>query len=89
MVNQYTFCLIKASLIPYSRPSELKRELNQKFRQKHPELDPSLTLSQIRRMKELMVEVAMAEVSLRVVLIARISSSQVWPRRTHSLKSSF
>ncbi|EPZ32854.1 hypothetical protein O9G_004297 [Rozella allomycis CSF55] len=46
------------SLIPYSRPSELKRECNVKFKQKHPDLDPNLTLSQIRKVKEILINVA-------------------------------
>ncbi|RHZ81166.1 hypothetical protein Glove_123g39 [Diversispora epigaea] len=34
-----------------TRPSDLKRESNAIFRQAHPEVDPSLTLSQIRKIK--------------------------------------
>ena len=49
---------LMGSVIPYFRPSDLKRELNEKFRQKHPNLDPSITLSQIRKVKQLLLNVA-------------------------------
>ncbi|CAG8521032.1 5387_t:CDS:10 [Acaulospora colombiana] len=40
------------SLINHStRPSDLKRESNELFRKEHPYVDPSLTLSQIRKIK--------------------------------------
>lgn len=41
-----------SSIIQYSRPSDLKRELNEQYRQLHPDLDPSLTLTQIRKVKK-------------------------------------
>jgi len=49
--------LPQATLIPYVRPDDLRRELNERFRDSHPEIDPSITLSKIRRLKELMIEV--------------------------------
>jgi len=49
--------LPQATLIPYVRPDDLRRELNERFRDSHPEIDQSITLSKIRRLKELMIEV--------------------------------
>ena len=43
-------CFI-ASIISYSRPLDLKKELNISFRESHITVDPALTLSQIRNMK--------------------------------------
>ncbi|KAG0274744.1 CDK5 and ABL1 enzyme substrate 1 [Linnemannia exigua] len=39
------------SVIQYTRPSDLKRELNEHFRSRHPTIDPSITLSKIRKVK--------------------------------------
>ncbi|KAF9163345.1 CDK5 and ABL1 enzyme substrate 1 [Actinomortierella ambigua] len=39
------------SVIQYTRPSDLKRELNEHFRNQHPNIDPSITLSKIRKVK--------------------------------------
>ncbi|KAI8597616.1 hypothetical protein EDD21DRAFT_357105 [Dissophora ornata] len=39
------------SVIQYTRPSDLKRELNEHFRSTHPTVDPSITLSKIRKVK--------------------------------------
>ena len=38
-------------MIQYTRPSDLKRELNEHFRSRHPTIDPSITLSKIRKVK--------------------------------------
>ena len=43
-------------MIPYVRPADLKRELNERFRETHPEIDPSITLSKIRRLKQLLIK---------------------------------
>lgn len=39
------------SVILFVNPKQLKDELNRQFREKHPELPPSLTLSKIRSLK--------------------------------------
>lgn len=39
------------SVIQYTRASDLKRELNEHFRSRHPTIDPSITLSKIRKVK--------------------------------------
>ncbi|CAJ0748721.1 14478_t:CDS:10 [Entrophospora sp. SA101] len=44
-----------------TRPSDLKRETNAIFRQLHPEIDPSLTLSQIRKIKAKLFATATCE----------------------------
>ena len=38
-------------MIQYTRPSDLKRELNEHFRTRHPTIDPAITLSKIRKVK--------------------------------------
>ena len=38
-------------MIQYTRPSDLKRELNEHFRNRHPTIDPAITLSKIRKVK--------------------------------------
>eukprot|EP00479_Gromia_sphaerica_P006714 TRINITY_DN1999_c0_g1_i2.p1 TRINITY_DN1999_c0_g1~~TRINITY_DN1999_c0_g1_i2.p1 ORF type:complete len:193 (+),score=19.05 TRINITY_DN1999_c0_g1_i2:234-812(+) len=47
------------SIIFFSKPKALKRDLNAQFHQKHPYLHPSLTLTKIRTIKKLMVNMAM------------------------------
>ncbi|KAJ1550476.1 CDK5 and ABL1 enzyme substrate 1, partial [Cladochytrium tenue] len=47
------------SIIQYSRPSEIKRELNERFRETHPTVDAHLTLSQIRNLKLRLVRIAL------------------------------
>ena len=44
------------------RPSDLKRESNIRFRQLHPDVDPTLTLSQIRKVKLKLLAAATYEV---------------------------
>lgn len=40
------------SIIHFRKPKQLKEELNKQFRERHPTLPPSLTLSKIRRLKK-------------------------------------
>ncbi|KAJ3357695.1 hypothetical protein HDU83_004850 [Entophlyctis luteolus] len=46
-----------SSILLYSRPADIKKELNEVFRETHPNVDPYLTLSQIRNLKMNMIEV--------------------------------
>ncbi|KAJ3216327.1 hypothetical protein HDU67_009678 [Dinochytrium kinnereticum] len=48
-----------ASIIQYSRAADIKRELNEHFRETHPTVDPTLTLSQIRSLKAKMLDISM------------------------------
>jgi len=59
-----------SSIIQYSRPSDLKKELNEQFRQLHPDLDPSLTLTQIRKVKKNIFLVAQ-EMDLELSSVAK------------------
>lgn len=47
------------SISHYISGVELKRELNDQFRQKHPDIHPSLTLSQIRSLKQSLLDTAL------------------------------
>ncbi|CDS03675.1 hypothetical protein LRAMOSA01076 [Lichtheimia ramosa] len=42
----------------HMRPSDMKRELNEQFRLKHPEISPEITLSKIRAIKLHLLEIA-------------------------------
>lgn len=48
------------SVIWYVRAKELKQELNRQFRHKHPWIQATLTLSKIRRIRQLMLQVAIS-----------------------------
>ncbi|CAG8466172.1 10230_t:CDS:10 [Ambispora leptoticha] len=55
-----------------TRESDLKRELNAKFRQAHPNLDPSLTLTQIRAIKEkLLIAARHEDLDLELSTVAK------------------
>ncbi|KAJ1511254.1 hypothetical protein HMI55_006668 [Coelomomyces lativittatus] len=49
-------CLM-GSIFHYTRPSDLKKEFNERFREIHPEVDGSLTLSQIRQLKLKLIDI--------------------------------
>ena len=57
------------SVVPYVAPKEVKRQLNEQFRQRHEELHPSLTLGRIRGLKRTMLGVA-SEVGLDLSTVA-------------------
>ncbi|KAJ3370766.1 CDK5 and ABL1 enzyme substrate 1 [Allomyces arbusculus] len=45
------------SILQYTRPEDVKQDLNARFRATHPDVDPSLTLSQIRNLKRRLIKV--------------------------------
>ncbi len=48
----------------------MKREINDQFRQRHPDIHPSLTLSQIRALKQQILDVAL-ELNLELSTVAK------------------
>ncbi len=58
----------RASIIPYVKGGVLKAELNDQFRAQHPTLPQSLTLSKIRRLKRVLLELCLDEVSNKQTL---------------------
>lgn len=58
------------SIVHFTKAEFLKRELNEKFRKLHPNVHPSLTLSQIRTLKAKLIRIAV-EVGLEFATIAR------------------
>ncbi|KAF9919858.1 CDK5 and ABL1 enzyme substrate 1 [Linnemannia zychae] len=57
------------SVIQYTRPSDLKRELNEHFRSRHPTIDPSITLSKIRKVKTDLLAIS-EELDLEISTVA-------------------
>jgi hypothetical protein len=49
------------SVIQYARAADLKSELNDQFRQRHEDLDPSITLSKIRNLKLSLLQVGLSQ----------------------------
>jgi hypothetical protein len=63
----------RASIIPYVKGGVLKAELNEHFRAQHPTVPPSLTLSKIRKLKRVMLELCMEEnVELSSIALAYV-----------------
>lgn len=60
----------QGSIIQYARPADLKLELNDHFRQTHPEIDPTITLSKIRSVKTRLLAVGQ-ELDLEISSIAK------------------
>lgn len=58
------------SIIHYVRPSELKRELNEQFREAHPDLDPTMTLSKLRKLKQDLIKIATSPLKLELCTVA-------------------
>ncbi|KND04084.1 uncharacterized protein SPPG_01526 [Spizellomyces punctatus DAOM BR117] len=61
------------SIIQYSKPSDIKKELNEHFRETHPTVDSTLTLTQIRRLKDRLLKVGeMQDLELSSVACAYV-----------------
>jgi hypothetical protein len=58
------------SVIQYARAADLKQELNDQFRQRHEDLDPTLTLSKIRNLKLQLLQVTLVE-NLELTTLAK------------------
>ncbi|KAI8049668.1 hypothetical protein BDF22DRAFT_698147 [Syncephalis plumigaleata] len=58
-----------SSTVQFVKPSDLKRELNEQFRQTHPYLDEKMTLSKIRSLKTCLLSIA-TEQDLELATVA-------------------
>lgn len=62
-----------SSIISYTRHSELKDELNERFRARHEWIDPTMSLSKIRKLKRLMLHIGQElDLELSTVALAYI-----------------
>lgn len=60
---------MQGSFIRFTRAADLRKALNEKFREEHPDLDPSMTLSKLHRIKENMIATA-EELELEAHVVA-------------------
>ena len=71
---------LQGSIIQYTRPSDVEKELNDHFHEKH-DIDPLLTLSQIRNVKLRLIAIArrqdieMSTVAIAFVLFEKLVKS--------------
>jgi len=62
---------VMGSVFHYVRATELKNELNEKFKLVHEDLNPEITLSKIRNVKEALIQIAFSEeIDLEAVTVA-------------------
>eukprot|EP00842_Homolaphlyctis_polyrhiza_P002615 jgi/Hompol1/3354/HPOL_003214-RA len=64
------------SIIQPSKPAEIKRELNEHFKETHPGLDATITLSQIRSLKSRLFEIGRMQV--RDLELSSVASAYVY-----------
>jgi len=63
----------RESIIPFVKAKELKEELNEQYRQRHPELNPSVTLTRIRKLKRNLLTIAQeADVELTSLALSYV-----------------
>jgi len=62
-----------SSILSFVKASDVKQELNNQFREKHPWLHPSMSLSKIRRIKRLMTTVGRElDIELSTIALAYV-----------------
>ncbi|XP_071807514.1 CDK5 and ABL1 enzyme substrate 1-like isoform X2 [Asterias amurensis] len=63
-----TFTSYMVSVLDYTKPSELKKDINQKFKERFPSID--LSLSKLRSIKKEMRKIAVDECNMELITLA-------------------